>query len=113
MAFLQGKVNDECKVKIREFQMLQSRFSKISTFDPPQIYTAVMDADDDPVELVVFIIYHIISSILIHTYNMNEYFRYDQLVLKKFVAEAYAKLVEVEVKRLNIPEKDFTGKLFP
>ena len=50
MAFLQGKVNDECKVKIREFQMLQSRFSKISTFDPPQIYTAVMDADDDPVE---------------------------------------------------------------
>ena len=50
MAFLQGKVNDECKVKIREFQILQTRFSKMSTFEPPQIYAAVMEEDDDPVK---------------------------------------------------------------
>lgn len=50
LAFLQGKVNDECKVKIREFQMLQTRFSKMSTFEPPQIYAAVMEEDDDPVK---------------------------------------------------------------
>ena len=37
-------------------------------------------------------------------------FRYDQLVLKKFVAEAYAKLVDVDVKRLDIPERAFTGE---
>ena len=30
-------------------------------------------------------------------------------MLEKFVAEAYAKLVDVEVQRLNIPERDFTG----
>ena len=50
MAFLQGKVNDECKVKIREFQILQTRFSRMSTFEPPQIYAAVMEEDDDPVK---------------------------------------------------------------
>ena len=30
-------------------------------------------------------------------------------MLEKFVAEAYVKLVDVEVQRLNIPERDFTG----
>ena len=30
--------------------------------------------------------------------------------MEKFVAEAYVKLVDVEVQRLNIPERDFTGK---
>ena len=31
-------------------------------------------------------------------------------MLEKFVAEAYVKLVDVEVQRLNIPERDFTGR---
>ena len=34
-------------------------------------------------------------------------------MLKKFVAEAYAKLVEVDVKRLDIPDRDFTGEKSP
>ena len=34
-------------------------------------------------------------------------------MLKKFVAEAYAKLVEVDVKRLDIPDRDFTGEKNP
>ena len=32
-------------------------------------------------------------------------------MLEKFVAEAYVKLVDVEVQRLNIPERDFTGRV--
>ena len=42
----------------------------------------------------------------------TNFFRHDQLVLKKFVAEAYAKLVDVDVKRLDIPERAFTGNDF-
>lgn len=48
MAFLQGKVNKECKVKIKEFKMLQTRFSQMSSFDPPQVEQIIID--EDPVK---------------------------------------------------------------
>ena len=48
MAFLQGKVGRECKVKIKEFKMLQTRFSQMSSFDPPQVYPVVVE--EDPVK---------------------------------------------------------------
>ena len=48
MAFLQGKVNRECKVKIKEFKMLQTRFSQMSSFEPPQVNPVVIE--EDPVK---------------------------------------------------------------
>ena len=54
------------------------------------------------------------ESKFINRHNLlDNILRYDQLVLKKFVAEAYAKLVDVDVKRLDVPERAFTGEKHP
>ena len=48
MAFLQGKVGRNCKVKIKEFKMLQTRFSQMTSFEPPEVHTVIIQ--DDPVK---------------------------------------------------------------
>ena len=48
MAFLHGKVNRECEVKIKEFKILQTRFSQMSSFEPHRV--EAVKIQEDPVK---------------------------------------------------------------
>ena len=80
----QGTLDENCKIKIEEFAALQVTFKKLNKFIPPEPPIAPPIVDEEQAVMQ------------------------DRSIIATFIAEQYEKLKAIEVKMLDMPEKDFT-----